>query len=728
MKAAIFDFDGPIFPGRKAAWAALSATYDQFATSVGRPRQSMASAPLFAPTQMIAAAYTEFEPSRDRLNEIRAYYAEQLTRAERELIVEPDVMKLLDELLARGRKLAILSGRATTEVIELLKHLGLFERFAVISGSDDAPAHKLDPATIPMIASRLGLEPRDLVLVGDSDADYWAARKAGIPYYHVTWTGEPTGEAHAHANAIASSVADLSAILKSDEPLGPHASGALPAPLLEAIRLRELSFFAGAGVSVPSGVGGWGEHYLPLLRNFGVGSLVENHTLPETVQLLSTDPAVASALFDRFRDSFRLPNKQANAYHYALLKSRARTIWTTNYDQLFERAIGAGGFEHTVVKSDADLLNNFGAKSLIIKMNGDFETARYQADLNWDMVFLEEQFDMAEFRRREIWRLFEDEYRNKLIVFIGVSFKDPTLRRILSVAAKAIPRTRYWHLLLIKEPEDPLERTEHRLYSETLKRRYIQTLFFSDFAAIERFVCRIAAQAHRPIVGYSGTAQSQPTAALESPPLTGNILGSEQVAQFCTRSARALAAQNFRVTSGHGQGVGIPAVVAAFEQNPTSARFYLRRRGTTAFSRTAPAIVVPGDTLEAMRERFVSELDLLIAMGGQQTAEPMSGTIQEIKLAINQRIPVLIVPQAGGDAARFAPELEAHVRQAFMDASFADAICQANAKVAGLSPEELLGFAVIGFPELIGDLIARLMGAAIKRPRDALEGAPGNDW
>jgi hypothetical protein len=36
LKGVIFDFDGPIFPGRKAAREALDATYDRFATDVGR--------------------------------------------------------------------------------------------------------------------------------------------------------------------------------------------------------------------------------------------------------------------------------------------------------------------------------------------------------------------------------------------------------------------------------------------------------------------------------------------------------------------------------------------------------------------------------------------------------------------------------------------------------------------------------------------------------------------
>jgi hypothetical protein len=64
----------------------------------------------------------------------------------------------------------------------------------------------------------------------------------------------------------------------------------------------------------------------------------------------------------------------------------------------------------------------------------------------------------------------------------------------------------------------------------------------------------------------------------------------------------------------------------------------------------------------------------------------------------------------------------------FTDPSLVNAICRANATIAGMSPDELLGFAGSGLPELVGDVIAQLMGAAIRRPRDALDGAPGSDW
>jgi phosphoglycolate phosphatase-like HAD superfamily hydrolase len=444
VKGVVFDFDGPIFPGRKAAVAALNATHDQFAEAVGRPRQSMATAPLYPPSCMIDAAYAEFDLPRDRLSEIRAYYTEQVRLAERALAVEAAVVRLLDGLLARGCRLAVLTSRDKTNVTELLKHLGLSNRFRLVVGSDGDPTRKLDPAMFPTIAEQLGLDVADLVLVGDSDTDCKAAQIAGVPYYHVAWSGEPTSEAHVRATAVANSVGDLEAIFSDNKPLETYLPTVLPSQLVEAIQAEAVSFFAGAGASVPSGIGGWADHYLPLLRKLGAGSLLgEAYPLPEILQLLCASPQDESRIFDGFRDSFRMMSgKRANAYHYAMLKSHTRTIWTTNYDLLFEQAVLGHSFEHIVVKTDDELLNNFSARSLIIKLNGDFEGAKFRPDLEWDMVFVEEQFDTAEVSRREIWRLFEDHYRNKLIVFVGVSFRDPALRRILSVAAKAIPRSR----------------------------------------------------------------------------------------------------------------------------------------------------------------------------------------------------------------------------------------------------------------------------------------------
>jgi phosphoglycolate phosphatase-like HAD superfamily hydrolase len=56
LRGVIFDFDGPIFDGRAASQEALTATFDQFAGSVGRPDVAANTLPLYGPGPLIAMA------------------------------------------------------------------------------------------------------------------------------------------------------------------------------------------------------------------------------------------------------------------------------------------------------------------------------------------------------------------------------------------------------------------------------------------------------------------------------------------------------------------------------------------------------------------------------------------------------------------------------------------------------------------------------------------------
>ena len=367
----------------------------------------------------------------------------------------------------------------------------------------------------------------------------------------------------------------------------------------EAVRSGQFSFYAGAGVSVPSGVGGWDNHYVPILHELGAGALLATYQLPELLQLLASDETRAQRVFASFADSFRAKH-EPNSYHHAMVRSGAERIWTTNYDTLFEQVISSGDYTYQVVRNDKDLKKNFGKRALVIKMNGDFDNGEYDKELDWGMVFLQEQFDLADRQRAEIWRLFEDDYRNRSIVFVGVSFRDPTLRRITAAAAKNAPITHYPHYLLMHLPRHPVEIAEFHLFTNYLKRYRINVLGFREFKDIYRFVRRLQPwPSVRSWISGTTAKNNDP-----SKTLPGGSCDGTMVSALCQILGRALARRGMRVTSGHGPGVGVPSVEAAFEADSTSARFYVRRKGTSNLSRTAPAIVVNAEKLETMRRHL----------------------------------------------------------------------------------------------------------------------------
>jgi NAD-dependent SIR2 family protein deacetylase len=570
------------------------------------------------------------------------------------------------------------------------------------------------------LADKLDLAPTDLIFIGDSDRDYDATRNTGVAYYHAAWTGEPSSRAYTGCSALLRNVGNLEALLRETPGQQFGSSKTMPPALKEAIRADRLVFYAGAGVSVGSGIGAWTDHYLPILQQLKVSLWADhpNFTLPQLLQILAAEPSRSKAVYDRFKESFaQRKGRRPNPYHYAMLRSGAARIWTTNYDQLFEAALAGGYLPHRIVSDDGALLDNFANNRLIVKMNGDFEHSRYANDLDWDLVFLEEQFDLAERHRREIWRLFEDDYRSSCMVFVGTSFTDPALRRLLSNAAKAVPRTRFSHHLLVKAAQHPADRVIEAMYIENLRRMSIETHIFNDYPDIERWVRQVAVMANRPIVGFSGTGKQDDNGVLVNDgKLEGGTLRTDEICVLCDRMGRALVGRDLRVTSGHGPGVGVPVVEAAFEENSNAARFYLRRRGSSQFRRTAPAVVVPDEG--PMRDRFIGELDLLVAIGGQSRDDEKSGTEIEIEMALDRSIPVVILRQAGGSAAQRKPEMMSSLAAKYPDPKVAALVRKVNEDLDAVAPEALRNYVESVLIDRIEDLIAVSIGSDNRRAGD----------
>ncbi len=102
------------------------------------------------------------------------YYA---TRGYARSILMPGAEAALTGLSTLPLAIATHKPRATT--LPLLAHLRILDRFAIVVAGDDVERHKPDPDPLLLIASRLAVEPRGLVMVGDGPQDVLAGRAAG---------------------------------------------------------------------------------------------------------------------------------------------------------------------------------------------------------------------------------------------------------------------------------------------------------------------------------------------------------------------------------------------------------------------------------------------------------------------------------------------------------------------------------------------------------------------
>jgi len=118
----------------------------------------------------------------DVLERFIKYYTEHLTDFTRPY---PEVEETLKKL---GRyKKAVISNKRESLSKKLLGELGLLKFFDIVLGSDSVSEKKPSPAPIKKVLETLKIEPDKAIIVGDSDLDIQAGKKAGIISVAVTY-------------------------------------------------------------------------------------------------------------------------------------------------------------------------------------------------------------------------------------------------------------------------------------------------------------------------------------------------------------------------------------------------------------------------------------------------------------------------------------------------------------------------------------------------------------
>ena len=93
----------------------------------------------------------------------------------------------IEQLSRAGRKLAALSNKPHELTVQLMQRHWPGQTFADVRGYTEEALRKPDPRVLLDICRRVGVEPRDTCLVGDTPIDVETARRAGTEALGVTW-------------------------------------------------------------------------------------------------------------------------------------------------------------------------------------------------------------------------------------------------------------------------------------------------------------------------------------------------------------------------------------------------------------------------------------------------------------------------------------------------------------------------------------------------------------
>jgi len=98
----------------------------------------------------------------------------------------PGVKETLGTLATRGIRLATATTKLSAGTRRVLTHFGIADYFAQIQGSDNIP-FKPDPFIITKILEDQSWEKSESLMVGDTDNDILAGKRANIPTCGVTY-------------------------------------------------------------------------------------------------------------------------------------------------------------------------------------------------------------------------------------------------------------------------------------------------------------------------------------------------------------------------------------------------------------------------------------------------------------------------------------------------------------------------------------------------------------
>ncbi|SHH84144.1 HAD-IA family hydrolase [Cognatishimia maritima] len=104
----------------------------------------------------------------------------------------PGAMEAVEQLKTLGFAVGVCTNKPEGLARQLLTELDVLEAFGALVGADTLPVRKPDPAPLVETVRRLRCDPRQCLLVGDSDTDRNTARAAGVPSVLVTFG--PSGE------------------------------------------------------------------------------------------------------------------------------------------------------------------------------------------------------------------------------------------------------------------------------------------------------------------------------------------------------------------------------------------------------------------------------------------------------------------------------------------------------------------------------------------------------
>lgn len=263
------------------------------------------------------------------------------------------------------------------------------------------------------------------------------------------------------------------------------------------LKLSNLSFFLGAGVSIGAGFPSWEELLDDIADDIGIS--VGNATDYYRVFQYCVNEMGLSIVEQRVYEKLNKLSFNSEGID-SILQFPIDSYWTTNFDQVLERNIeNKHGVKPTIIYRDTDLTK---VKSNIRTTN--FKVFKLNGHLDDKDSWVLTQSDLEKYKDGHSGMLtfFRRELVQNTFFFLGNSFTDTVILSALSEVKKYFGRLNQYHYTILKRDTN---RQDFNFFIKDLELRYgIKTLVVDSYNEIPLVLLEISEKLKKRQIYFFG--------------------------------------------------------------------------------------------------------------------------------------------------------------------------------------------------------------------------------
>lgn len=322
---------------------------------------------------------------------------------------------------------------------------------------------------------------------------------------------------------------------------------------VKALKEKNAIVFAGAGMSVSSGFFDWQKMLHPIAHRLDLDITIEHDLSALAQYFVDQQGGIRGELNQILTEEYNKLNVAITENHRILARLPIQIYWTTNYDDLIERALRERGKTPDVKKAQPDLSINLPKRDAIVyKMHGDINTVS-------ETVLTKHEYEDYNSSRELFSNAFKSDFVSRTFLFIGFSFTDPNLDYLISRIRTTLGRNKKPDYFFIKRDADQKRHHRNEIRVNSLKQYGLNAIWINDYSEITTILKEIETRYLRNTVLISGSAEEY------------GSFGKTRGEELLHNISKELSASNYKIVSGFGWGVG-SAIINGVLDNMTHER------------------------------------------------------------------------------------------------------------------------------------------------------------